>query len=51
MADARLAVIGTLTKGYDLDYIWKQIDPALAADPSGYYIQASETGGEPPGRW
>jgi conjugative relaxase-like TrwC/TraI family protein len=46
-----LAVIATLTKGYDLDYIWKQIDPALAGDPAGYYIQASEKGGEPPGRW
>jgi conjugative relaxase-like TrwC/TraI family protein len=46
-----LAVIATLTKGYDLDYIWKQIDPRLAGDPAGYYIRASEKGGEPPGRW
>jgi hypothetical protein len=46
-----LAVIGTLSKGYDLDYIWKQVDRALAGDPAGYYIQASERGGEPPGRW
>jgi conjugative relaxase-like TrwC/TraI family protein len=51
VAGARLAVIATLTKGYDLDYMWKQIDPTLAADPAGYYIRASETGGEPPGRW
>jgi hypothetical protein len=42
VAEARLAVIGTLAKGYDLDYIWKQIDPTLAADPAGYYIKASE---------
>jgi hypothetical protein len=46
-----LAVIATLSKGYDLDYIWKQIDLVLAADPAGYYIRAAETGGEPPGRW
>ena len=47
----RLAVIATLSKGYDLDYIWKQVDPSLAKNAAGYYIQASETGGEPPGRW
>jgi conjugative relaxase-like TrwC/TraI family protein len=46
-----LAVVATLTKGYDLDYIWKQIDQALAKDGAGYYLQASEGGGEPPGRW
>jgi hypothetical protein len=40
-----------LSKGYDLDYIWKQVDPAQAVNAAGYYIQASETGGEPPGRW
>jgi conjugative relaxase-like TrwC/TraI family protein len=46
-----LAVIATLSKGYDLDYIWKQVDRCAAKDAAGYYIQASETGGEPPGRW
>ena len=46
-----MAVIGTLSKGYDLDYIWKQVDQDPAKDAAGYYIQASETGGEPPGRW
>jgi conjugative relaxase-like TrwC/TraI family protein len=46
-----LAVIATLSKGYDLDYVWKQVDPAQATSAVGYYIQASETGGEPPGRW
>jgi hypothetical protein len=46
-----LAVIATLTKGYDLDYIWRQVDRDLSKDAAGYYIQASETGGEPPGRW
>jgi TrwC relaxase len=46
-----LAVIATLSKGYDLDYIWKQVDPSLAKEGAGYYIKASETGGEPPGRW
>ena len=46
-----MAVIATLSKGYDLDYVWTQIDPSLAMDPAGYYIEASEEGGEPPGRW
>ena len=46
-----MAVVATLTKGYDLDYIWKQVDQGPAKDAAGYYIQASETGGEPPGRW
>jgi hypothetical protein len=46
-----LAVIATLTKGYDLDYIWRQVDRGPAKDAAGYYIQASENGGEPPGRW
>jgi conjugative relaxase-like TrwC/TraI family protein len=46
-----LAVVATLSKGYDLDYIWQQIDLSPAKDPAGYYIQASETGSEPPGRW
>jgi conjugative relaxase-like TrwC/TraI family protein len=46
-----VAVVATLSKGYDLDYIWKQVDRGPAKDAAGYYIQASETGGEPPGRW
>jgi hypothetical protein len=46
-----LAVVATLTKGYDLDYIWRQVDQSATKDAAGYYIQASESGGEPPGRW
>ncbi len=46
-----MAVIATLSKGYDLDYIWRQIDRGPVKDAAGYYIQASESGGEPPGRW
>ena len=46
-----MAVVATLTKGYDLDYIWKQVDHGPVKDAADYYIQASETGGEPPGRW
>jgi hypothetical protein len=49
--DEPLAVVATLSKGYDLDYIWKQVDSGPAKDAASYYIQASETGGEPPGRW
>jgi conjugative relaxase-like TrwC/TraI family protein len=43
--------VATLSKGYDLDYIWKQVDSGPAKDAATYYIQASENGGEPPGRW
>ncbi len=46
-----MAAVATLSKGYDLDYVWKQVDPGPAKDAAGYYIQASESGGEPPGRW
>jgi hypothetical protein len=46
-----LAVVATLSKGYDLDYIWKHVDRGATKDAASYYIQASETGGEPPGRW
>ena len=46
-----MAVVATLSKGYDLDYIWKQVDRGPAKDTASYYIQASESGGEPPGRW
>ena len=46
-----MAVVATLSKGYDLDYIWKHVDCGPAKDAVSYYIQASETGGEPPGRW
>jgi conjugative relaxase-like TrwC/TraI family protein len=46
-----VAVVATLSKGYDLDYIWKNVDRGPAKDAAGYYIQATESGGEPPGRW
>jgi hypothetical protein len=46
-----VAVVATLSKGYDLDYIWRQVDRGPAKGAASYYIQASDTGGEPPGRW
>jgi hypothetical protein len=46
-----LAVVATLTKGYDLDYVWRQVDGSLQADAAGYYLRAAEDGGKPPGRW
>jgi hypothetical protein len=46
-----VAVVATLSKGYDLEYIWKQVDRGPAKDVASYYIQASGSGGEPPGRW
>ena len=49
-APGLVAVVATLSKGYDLDYIWKQVDRGPAKDAASYYIQASETGGESPGR-
>jgi hypothetical protein len=49
--DYLVAVVATLSKGSDLEYIWKQVDRGPAKDAASYYIQASESGGEPPGRW
>ena len=46
-----VAVVATLSKGYELNYIWKQVDRGLAKDAASYYIQASESGGESPGHW
>ena len=46
-----MAVVATLSKGYDLDYIWTHVDRGPAKDAASYYIQASESDGEPPGRW
>jgi hypothetical protein len=46
-----VAVVATLSKGYDLDYVWKQVDRGPAKNAASYYLQASESGGEPPGRW
>jgi hypothetical protein len=33
-----LAAVATLSKGYDLDYIWKQVDRGPAKDGASYYI-------------
>ena len=48
-----MAVVATLSKGYDLDYMWRQTESAapVAKTAADYYIQAAEGGGEPPGRW
>ena len=43
-----MAVFATLSKGSDLDYIWRQVGRDPAKDAVGYYIQASESGGECP---
>ena len=39
---------GDLSKGYDLEYIWAQVDRGPVKTAASYYLQASETGGEPP---
>jgi hypothetical protein len=46
-----MAVVATISKGYDLDYMWRQAGPGSQKEGAGYYLQASENGGEPPGRW
>src|SRR5262245_45792308 len=46
-----MAVVATLSKGYDLDYMWRQAGPGSQKEGAGYYLQASQDGGEPPGRW
>ena len=46
-----MAVVATLSKGYDLEYIWAQVDRGPVKDAASYYLQASQSGGEPPGRW
>ena len=43
-----MAIVATLSKGYDLEYFWKQIDRGPAKDAADYYIQASESGGNRP---
>ena len=46
-----LAVVVTVAKGYDLDYVWKnQGQPGPERSTGGYYINAAQAG-EPPGRW
>jgi hypothetical protein len=44
-------VVTTLSKGYDLEYIWAPLDRGPVKDAASYYLQASQSGGEPPGRW
>jgi len=46
-----VAVVATLSKGYDLDYVWRQASAGPEKSAAGYYIRAAEGGGEPPGRW
>ncbi len=45
-----MAVVATLSKGYDLEYTWRQVVAGAVAEVRGYYIEAAD-GGEPPGRW
>jgi hypothetical protein len=42
-----LAVIATLTKGYDLAYIWRQVDCRLAKDPAGDLVICTSNGSTP----
>ena len=43
-----MAVIATLTKGYDLGYIWRQVDPDLTKDAAGYYSRPARAGEKRP---
>jgi hypothetical protein len=38
-----LAIVGTLSKGYDLDYVWKQVDPSLAMNPAANHKRAGQS--------
>jgi hypothetical protein len=51
MRRSAIAVVVTLTKGYHLDYVWRQVGAGARKDAAGYYFQAAEGGGELPGRW
>ena len=42
-----MAVVVTLSKGHDLDYVWRQVAAGASKEPRSYYIEAVE-GGEPP---
>jgi hypothetical protein len=42
--------VATLSKGYDLNYMWPG-RPASQKEGAGCYLQASENGGGPPSRW
>jgi conjugative relaxase-like TrwC/TraI family protein len=49
--EAIVAGVGTLHKGFSIEYAWAQVGSAADRRPAGaYYIGAAE-GGEPPGRW
>ena len=37
-----MAVVATLSKGYDLEYIWQQVDRGPAKDAAGYTLPALE---------
>jgi hypothetical protein len=46
-----VAGVGTLHKGFSIEYAWAQVGSAADRRQAGaYYIGAAE-GGEPPGRW
>jgi conjugative relaxase-like TrwC/TraI family protein len=46
-----VAGVGTLHKGFSIEYAWAQVGSAADRRKAGaYYIGAAE-GGEPPGRW
>jgi hypothetical protein len=49
--EATVAGVGTLHKGFSIEYAWAQVGSAADRRQAGaYYIGAAE-GGEPPGRW
>jgi TrwC relaxase len=43
-----VAVMATVAKGYDLDYVWRAVGESYRG--AGYYLAAAEAG-EPPGTW
>jgi hypothetical protein len=41
-----VAVVVTLSKGYDLEYVWRHMTPGLTPGRTGYYIGAAAVYGE-----
>ena len=46
-----LAVVATLTKGYDLDYIWSQVDRAQPRTRPVITSSQARAAGSRPARW
>ena len=46
-----MAGVGTLHKGFSIEYAWAQVGSAADRRRAGAYYLGAAEGGEPPGRW